>query len=228
MDQDEIPATAAGALVAAATSAVGITGPLEAIIGAAAFAVLQPVLATGFEWMGNVLNRGAKKSGRTVEQLVRELNTSPAKQELLIRALDAARRASLAGKREAMAEALAKGLMSDSAAAGETEFLRVIGDLDLAHLQALAVLEEPRPLDRNSVYLGQITFQPGDLGDKVPALRGREGRILAVLGSHGLAEQDTVGAFDHIYTPWQITSFGREVLARLTDIQQAVEDGEDT
>jgi hypothetical protein len=218
MDGTPRAETSAQVVVAMTTAAVGYAGhPLEAVIGAGALAMLEPLVARGFEWVGAVLNKGARKSGRTVEGLIADLEGSPEKQELLIKALDLARTASLSGKRDALAEALARGIASDGDAANETEFLRVLADLDVSHVRALQILGTPRTLPRRSVFLNPMYYETDDLDELEPALTGRVDRVLAVLLSHGLAERaEPLDLKDSIIPAWTITAYGREVLERLS------------
>lgn len=203
---------------AAAAAAASGHAP-EAILGAAAAAALEPVLRRGLAWIAQVVKRGSDRAGMSPQELLASLESSAAQTELLIKALELARSASLASKREAIASALAAGTASEEAAVSETEFLRIVADLDVAHVEALRLLSEPRPSDLpRSALLGQLNFDPEDLGVLSPTLRGREGRLLAVLVAHGLAERDSSATWDSVGSPsWHITPFGREMLDRFME-----------
>jgi hypothetical protein len=162
---------------AAAASVAG--HPLESMLGAGAFAARQPFLASGFTWIGDVVTRGASRSGRRIENLLTDLDASPEQRELLIKALELARSTSLDTKRFAIAEALARGVTSAEAAVGETDFLRLLADLDAAHVEALQILGTANDLQRPALLLGGAYYEPDDLGKISPVLRGHEQRLLA-------------------------------------------------
>jgi hypothetical protein len=218
-DESTNAASTAGAVVVAMGAAVaGVGGhPLESILGAGAFAAVEPFLASGFTWIGDVLKRGAARSRRRVEDLLTDLDASPEQRELLIKALELARSTSLEAKRSAIAEALARGVTSAEVAVGETDFLRLLADLDAAHVEALQILGTPSDLPRPSRLLGTVFYEPADLGEINPILRGHEQRLLAVLESHGLAEHSPAEGLRPIPSAWSITSYGLEVLARFQE-----------
>jgi hypothetical protein len=226
VDENSNAGSTAGAVVATmGAAAVGLAGhPLESILGAGAFAALEPFLARGFTWISDVLKTGASRSGRRIEDLLTDLDASPEQRELLIKALDLARSTSLDAKRFAIAEALARGVTSAEAAIGETDFLRLLTDLDAAHVEALRILGAPSDLPRPSLLIGATYFEPGDLGKINPALRGHEPRLLAVLESHGLAEQSQEEGLRPISHAWRVTPYGLDVLGRFQDENRDVEE----
>jgi len=215
-DESSGAPTSAAVITSTLTALAGASGHApEAILVAAGAAALQPAFGRVCGWIGDVFSRGAANSGRSVEELIAVLDSSPEKQELYVRSIETARSASLETKRAAIASALAEGTASDAAAVRATDFLRIVADLDLAHVQALRIPSEPRSLPMRSAFLGANNFDPTDLGEVDPALRSSEERLLAVLRSHGLAEHATqVETFGPTTTAWHITTFGREVLAR--------------
>ncbi len=180
-DESANAGSTAGAVVAAmGAAAASVAGhPLESMLGAGAFAALQPFLASGFTWIGDVVTRGASRSGRRIENLLTDLDASPEQRELLIKALELARSTSLDTKRFAIAEALARGVTSAEAAVGETDFLRLLADLDAAHVEALQILGTANDLQRPALLLGGAYYEPDDLGKISPVLRGHEQRLLA-------------------------------------------------
>jgi hypothetical protein len=205
-------------MLTASSVALASGGTPEAALMAAAAAALQPVLARGILWMQDSFHRGAKKSGLSIEDLIKALDDSPEKQELLIKALEVARSASLASKRNAIAGALARAVNADASVTNEIEFLRVVGDLDLAHVRALSVLSQPRTLKQFSPFLGSDLYQTADLSEIDPSLKGLEGRLFAVLQSHGLVElNEVMDISEHPLPGWGITAYGLEVLGRFED-----------
>ena len=106
---------------------------------------------------------------------------------------------------------------SDLDAARENDVLRVIADLDVAHVLALSVLSKPRPLAHLSALLGDTNFEVQDLGRIDERLIGLEVRLMAVLVSQGLATNESIAAFDNSMSSFRITTFGRLVLERFTD-----------
>jgi hypothetical protein len=152
----------------------------------------------------------------TSELFEEELLASPAKQELLIRALDVSRTAAVEDKRRAIAASIAAGFESDLAAAKENDVLRVIADIDLAHILALAVLNSPRPLQIKAAFLNPIHFEVRDLGLIDDRLIGLEDRLMAVLVSHGLVADETVPTYNTSMSAYRITAFGQKVLERFT------------
>lgn len=149
--------------------------------------------------------------------LKEELAASPAKQELLIRTLDVSRSASTEEKRRAIATSIAEGFESDIAAARENDVLRVISDLDLAHVLALVVLSRPRPPSDMSALLGEVHFVVHDLGQIDARLLGLEDRLMAVLVGQGLATNEMIPTYNRSLSSFRITPFGRLVLDRFSD-----------
>jgi hypothetical protein len=176
----------------------------------------------GFRWIVDVLKRGASRSGQPVGDLIISLDASPEQQELLIKALELARSRSLAAKRGAIAEALAHGSTSSGAAISETDFLRLIEDLDVAHFEALRVLGEARDVHLMPRPAGTISpwhYEVDDIGKINPKLKGQEHRLLAVLAGHGLAAQHDEESFHIIRGCWSITSAGIELLPRFEAVE---------
>src|ERR1035437_7679252 len=112
---------------------------------------------------------------------------------------------------------MVEGFESDLAAARENDVLRVIADLDLAHVLALGVLSRPRPLPHLSALLGNVYFEAQDLGQIDERLIGLEDRLMAVLVSQGLATNETLPTFNNSMSSFRITAFGQLVLDRFTD-----------
>ncbi len=164
-EEDRVATGAAASLVASVTALAGIAGrPDEAIAVAAISSALQPLFEEQLHWVLDVVRRFGRRRRITPAALEAELTASPAKQELLIRALDASRTASAEEKRRAIAASIAAGLESDLDAARENDILRVIADIDLAHALALRILSQPRTLMTNAAFLGHTSFEMRDLG----------------------------------------------------------------
>jgi hypothetical protein len=217
-DDSSVPASSvSNSLVATLTAVASISGhPDEAVAVAALSAALQPLFEEQLNWILDVLRRFGRRRNIPAQVLRRELATSPAKQELLIRALDTARSASTEEKRRAIATSIVEGFESDFDAARENDVLRVIADLDLAHVLALAVLSRPRPLQNLSTLLGDMYFEVQDLGRIDERLIGLEERLMSVLVSQGLATNESVATFNSVSNNYRITAFGRLVLKRFT------------
>ncbi len=164
-----------------------------------------------------MVRRFGRRRRITPAALEAELTASPAKQELLIRALDASRTASAEEKRRAIAASMAAGLESDLDAARENDILRVIADLDLAHALALRILSQPRTLTTNAAFLGHTSFEMRDLGEIDRQLSGLEERVMAVLVGHGLVADETSATYNSAMDSYRITNYGRTVLARFSD-----------
>jgi len=217
-EEDRIATGAAASLVASVTALAGIAGhPDEAIAVAAISSALQPLFEEQLRWVLDVIRRFGRRRRITPAALKAELTASPAKQELLIRALDASRTASAEEKRRAIAASMAAGLESDLDAARENDVLRVIADLDLAHVLALRILSQPRTLMTNAAFLGHTSFEMRDLGEIDSRLSGLEERVMAVLIGHGLVADETSTPYNSAMDSHRITNYGRTVLARFTD-----------
>lgn len=205
------------ALVAAASAVAGASGhPDEAVAVATLSAALQPILLVQVSWAVDVLGRFIRRRTFTPHDFEEELSASSAKQELLIRALEASRTAAAEEKRRAIAATLTAGFESDLAAARENDVLRVVADLDLAHVLALRVINNPRTLPSKSAFLGEVFFEAQDLGQVDSHLLGLEDRLMAVLVSHGLATNETLSAYDNAMGIYRISAFGQLVLSRFT------------
>lgn len=217
-EEDRIATGAAASLVASVTALAGIAGhPDEAIAVAAISSALQPLFEEQLRWVLDVVRRFGRRRRITPAALEAELTASPAKQELLIRALDASRTASAEEKRRAIAASMAAGLESDLDAARENDILRVIADIDLAHALALRILSQPRTLMTNAAFLGHTSFEMRDLGEIDSRLSGLEERVMAVLVGHGLVADETSTTYNSAMDSYRITNYGRTVLARFTD-----------
>jgi hypothetical protein len=206
-------------MTATAAAVAGLGGhPLEAVLGAAGAAALQPTVEATWGWIGDVFCRGAKRLGGSVQNLVDDLNSSPAKQELLIKALEMARSASLEEKRVAIATSLATGAMaeSDVGVAEEAQFLRVLADVDLAHIEVLRILSRPRTRPWMSAILGSSNFLDEDLVELLPFPGDLAPQLLAVLASNGLVvEEQTDTLSGRELRSWRITTAGLRLLDRL-------------
>lgn len=223
-EEDRVATGASASVVAAVTALAGVAGhPNEAIAVAAISSALQPLFEEQLHWVLDVVRRLGRRRRITPATLEAELTGSPAKQELLIRALDASRTASAEEKRRAIAASIAAGLESDLDAARENDVLRLIADLDLVHVLALQIMSQPRPLLTNAAFLGQTSFEMSDLGEIDGRLRGLEERVMAVLVSHGLVADETSATFNSAMDSYRITNYGRLILARFTDPEQAKE-----
>src|ERR1035437_1947211 len=165
-DESALPASSvSNSLVATITAVAAIGGhPEEAVAVAALSAALQPLFEEQLRWVLDVLRRFRRRRQISPQTLREELVASSVKQEVLIRALDASRSASTEEKRRAIATSMVEGFESDLAAARENDVLRVIADLDLAHVLALGVLSRPRHLPNLSALLGDVYFETQDLG----------------------------------------------------------------
>ena len=218
-DESALPASSvSNSLVATITAVAAIGGhPEEAVAVAALSAALQPLFEEQLRWVLDVLRRFRRRRQISPQTLREELVASSVKQELLIRALDASRSASTEEKRRAIATSMVEGFESDLAAARENDVLRVIADLDLAHVLALGVLSRPRPLPNLSALLGDVYFETQDLGQIDERLIGLEDRLMAVLVSQGLATNETLSTFNNSMSSFRITAFGQLVLDRFTD-----------
>jgi hypothetical protein len=215
-DKSGLPETSvSGSLVATITAVAGISGHAgEAVAVAAVSSALQPLFEEQLHWVVDVIRRFGRRRRITATSLEAELTASPAKQELLIRALDVARTASAVEKRQAIATSIAEGFESDLAATRENDVLRVIADLDLAHVLALHVMSRPRPLLEKAAFLGPANFETEDLGRIDERLIGLEDRLVAVLVSQGLVSNETLSTYDKAMNSWRITTYGRIVSSR--------------
>ena len=212
----ETSANVATSVMVAAAATPG--HPAESALVAGVLTALQPLLERGLNRMFDVLRLGAQKGNRTPEELVEVLGASPEQEELLFRALDAARVAASERKRNALADSLLRGALSSEAALGETQFVRLLEDLDEAHIAVLKVLSRPNQL----LIQGQRVEQPGyviaDLDSVLPQLRGHHERVLAVLVGNGLVRvQSRVDLFQQAFPMWLITDYGLAVLGRLEE-----------
>ncbi len=222
-DDERTQSTTTAVVAAVGIAAAGSTGHLlESLLGAAGFTALEPVLSRSWHWVADVLKRGASRSGQPVQDLITGLDGSPEQQELLIKALELARSTSLAAKRRAIAQALANGSASVEAAIGETEFLRLVADLDVAHIEALQVLGRARDvheMPRPAGTIGPWYYEADDIGKINPRLHGQEQRLLAVLAGHGLVAQHDEESFHVIRGCWSITVAGVELLPRFETVE---------
>ncbi len=216
--RDRAGDTGAAVVAATGTAVAGLAGhPLEALLGAAGFAALQPTIAAAWAWTADVFTRSAAELGGTVQELVDDLNSSPAKQEMLVKALELARSASLEKKRIAIASSLAAGAAAASEAevAEESAILRILADIDLVDIQVLDALSQPRSQAWKAGYLGEHLYLVEDFSELLPALTGLVPRILAVLAANGLVIATEVeGLSGPGFQAWQITTAGRGLLDR--------------
>jgi hypothetical protein len=221
-DESSLPASSiSGSVVAGFMTLAGVSGhPGEAIGAAVLLGGYQPYLAEQLPWLADVARRVRRRFLGSDQSLQEELMSSPAKQELLIRALDVARLASTEEKRRAIAASLVEGFESDLNAARENDVLRAIADLDLAHVLALEILSKPRVLQHRSAYLGD-KYLVEDLAQIEPGLFGLGERVTAVLVSQGLASNETssLSALDIPMDSYRITDFGRLILERFNDVE---------
>lgn len=218
-ESDRSAASVTNALVAAATAAAATGGrPEDAITAAALIGAFQPVLQIQMSWALDVLRRFLRRRPMAAAQLEEELSSSVIKQALLIRALDLSRTAAAEEKRRAIAKSIAAGFASDSAAAIENDTLRVVADLDLAHVLALSILSNPSPISIRAAFLNPIHFEAHDLGVIDDRLVGLEDRVLAVLVSHGLVAIDSVPTYNSAMSAYRTTAFGVAVLERFTSV----------
>lgn len=137
-------ALASGAAqIAAPAAAAGLApaGRLAEAVTSGAVAAVGLVVQRVVDRQRDVVDRAAATVQWAPEALIHALMGSPEGEELLVRAIDLARLASLEAKRVAIAGALVRGVASDEAAVGESEFLRLLANPRRRTCRGLANLE---------------------------------------------------------------------------------------
>jgi hypothetical protein len=226
--------------VVAATAAVAALA--DPSVGAAA-AVLAPGVAVGLaavadkverrrrQRQGAVLWAAAKQAGIVLDELVSRLEADPEREELVERTLSAAQSAAQPEKLVAYAVSLANGSVAEDVAdvEWETTFVRVLDDLDWAHVSVLSCFT------RTATELG--LQMPGS--DPDPAMHtlsevqveivtevANLPSVLAVLQRHGLvafrARSGGMTFSGGSGGNWQITSFGVAFMDRMTAVGDAL------
>lgn len=220
-----VPRAAQLGVTIAAAGAIPNSHGLDAVLAGAGVA-LGLVADRVRERQRAVLERASESARMAPEALVRAFTGSPEGEELLIRAMDTARRASLKEKLRAIAESLARGITSVEAAVDETQLLRLLDDLDTAHvalLRVLGVARDREEMPRPGVLVGPLHYQASELDQLLstlePELLIHRERLLAVLSSHGLVREQTgPGINDKPISTLCITEYGQEVLRRFDGI----------
>jgi hypothetical protein len=234
-----------GSDVAAAAAGAGIGligGPIGSVIGAA----VAPLIARGVQL---VLSAYAQRQWARAERLIRlaaniadiddsvlleRMQRSPELEDIFVRTLRAAAEASVERKLLALARSLA-ALATDGVARmqWETVFVRVVADLDDAHVSVL----ERFTRSANELGLGdggpEFQDPPASLNAvqldlAIPDPDGIRDSLLATLVQHGLLAYAThtaatFGGGSPLPATWSLTEFGRAVLRRLDVVDELLE-----
>lgn len=221
MAQEELPrwqvalinAVVAAVFSGGSAGASLFAGPPGAITGAALGAGAGPILSRSVQdFLERVQRRRLEQAMQAVDvgsstaqlptdDMLSRLEATPARQELLMEAMQAAAHATFEEKVKAIGAMLARGALADEAMVVDHErlFVRAMTDFDLHHLQVLEFLsQQPAP---TAVRTDQLASSLG-LGDVVHP-------VLAALERHGAIERMLR------YGEWVATDFGRECLRRV-------------
>lgn len=221
-------------VVAGGAALAALTGSPEAV-GAAAAA---PLVSQGLAYAGAIVRQRWRRNAEEMlaeaahtaeledDQLLERLLASPARQELLASALEAAAHATLQEKVKALGQALADGALADDDQVDhELLFVRAMVDLEAPHVRVLHLLDTPSvpaaPSYRAPLAERQLSKAPG-IGDAL-------GPVLAVLERWGAVEKKAAVDIDQLNqdlglgtpvpfrreTKWEITPFGQNLLRRL-------------
>lgn len=223
---------------------------LSGSAGALAGAVIGPTATAAVERIVGQLRRergirasaalkvAADDLGITTDELLTQLTSNPAREELLTRSLRAAQDAGLVGKLVLLGRAMARGADGDAASVfGETAFVRALDDCDIAHIRVLAgFTQSPNEL---GLANGEEEFDSPGSGDlntaqlalAFPELEAHLDHLLATLQRHGLVASRT-GATgflgmvtDGSIEGWRVTRLGRDFLTRIATLSGLGADG---
>lgn len=200
--------------------AAGAVPPVSLALSRAAAVVAQRRRRNVAKMLAEAERRAELEEAQLLERLV----STPARQELLATAVEAAARATLEEKTTALGQALARGILGNGDAVDQEQlFVRAIADLEVPHARVLARLgTSPAPGYRPSLISRTLAEADG----------GRDviGPVLAVLERCGAAEKipaindvkqlsgDLVSGFGQQRQPtWRITAFGQRLLEHLSD-----------
>jgi hypothetical protein len=154
--------------------------------------------------VGRLIETASTESEREPEELLAAAQDRPETAQLLLDSMTAASETLLRWKVDSLGKALANGLADDGARVDEERLVvRAIGDLEPPHVRTLAVIAMARrPLTAESIE--------GNAG------LTDAGAVVPVLVRYGLVEERrpeglTIGGAPR----WQMTRFGRRVLAYL-------------
>jgi hypothetical protein len=230
--------SAAGAVVGGA-----VGGPLGALLGSALGTSVKKALDGALDAIGErrharlkwVLAYAAKQADLDPEELAARMQQDPEREELFVRVLQAAQASATAEKLIGLAVSLARGVQSESSDedALEVGFVRVLGDLDTAHLTLLRAFTQTsnelglgdgsadfdKPLD--SLNLGQLKIA-------FPELALLLDPTLSALEQHGLvrplgaASAPTYGALGSAAS-WGLTPFGEAFIERMALVSEMLD-----
>lgn len=230
----------AGSLAGASVGAL-LSGNAGALVGA----VIGPTATVAVDRIVGQLRRerglrasftlqvAADKLGTTTDELLRQLTSNPAREELLTRSLRAAQDAGLVGKLVLLGHAMARGADSDAASVfGETAFVRALDDCDIAHISVLAgFTQSPNELGLGNGDAEFNTPGSGDLNTAqlslaFPQFEEHLDHLLATLQRHGLVASRTAATgflgmvTDGSIEGWRITRLGRDFLTRIAALSE--------
>jgi hypothetical protein len=214
-----VPANVAGGFLS--TYAASIVEQLEA--------GLAFITGRRRERVARMLFDAAERAGIPVDELLERLAGDEEREQLLLRTLEAAAGTAMESWLPLYAIALRNGTLADDLGelSWETTFVRVVADLDGAHL---------RLLDRFNQTANQLGLGNGDPDFDKPmeALNERQlemsasdipnhPAVIAVLERHGLIARITAsGGMSFSSGPdvatWRLTDFGRDVHRRLLEV----------
>jgi hypothetical protein len=217
-------------VVAVATGAVGLTGPIPAAVATGA----APLVQAAINHVHNVISRsrlnhqveivmdGAEAFGaqnfETFNEFIDAAISDYEHRELLARALIAGQDAAMRDKRRALGRVLASAA-SDTGTKVDDEllFIRVLADLDEPHIRLLRLMQTV-PKKQTDRRWDQVTWEIESITGADPGLGDTAVQLLRVLERHGLVWLRAGGRPDaDKLLQYSITSYGSRFLARLAD-----------
>jgi hypothetical protein len=218
-------------VVAVATGAVGLAGPVAAAVATGATPLVQAAIDHVRDVIGHsrlshqveIVMDGAETFGaetfEAFKHFIDAAISDDEHRELLARALITGQDAALRDKRRALGRALASAA-SDTGTRVNDEllFIRVLADLDEPHIRLLRLMQTfpKRQADR---HWEQVTWEVRSIAEADPGLGGPAVQLLRELTRHGLvflrAGGIQPGAEESLQ--YSITPDGDWLLARVAD-----------
>lgn len=217
MIRKDIAKLAYATLTAASTAGVGMASPTAGAIVAG----LNPlVLAVGDYGINRMMTVAAAASNLTGQQIAERLADSPEGVRLMIAATEAARRAVIEEKLQALGRCLAVAASSDGIVDLEVLLVDVIDSLESSHLRVLRVMQTLRHWDlpedqggpRDTEWWAVLDFEAVDPNLTQQIAEMLIGKMLGqgVVG-YGVPTADSLNKGGE----YRITELGRRVLERV-------------
>jgi hypothetical protein len=180
------------------------------------------------ERVTRVLVEAAERAGIGIDELAARIEGDDRREQLLLRTLEAAAGTAMEAWLPLYATALANGTIADELGdvSWETMFVRVLGDLDGAHLQLLDRFTQSAKelglgtghpdFDKPINVMNEVQLE------RVASELSNRTALLAVLERHGLVARFTISPSEFSGGPvtatWAISDFGWDFHTRLIEV----------